>query len=68
MDSCEVTVVIKEEERVYRQKFLSYEDVDGVVSLSQENPALRSMVEEAIANFKGEPEEIIIRAVYVWQK
>jgi len=55
----EITVVLKDDERTCRQKFLCYETFvfDG------SNEYLRSIVEEAKKNFNGDPEEIVIRAV-----
>jgi hypothetical protein len=53
----ELTVILKDSDRTYRQKFLVYEDY----SCDDENPVILRCIEEAKKNFDGEPEEIQIK-------
>lgn len=59
--SKELTVILKDTERSYRQKFLVYEDIQ----LVPEDPTIVRCVEEARKNFDGEPEDIQIRVLMV---
>jgi len=59
--SKEVTVVIKDSERTYRQKFLVYEDF----SMTVEDPVLKICIESALKNFQGEPDDVIVRTTMV---
>ncbi len=53
----ELTVILKDDSRTYRQKFLMYDlfAVDG------EDPQIQMCIEEAKKNFDGEPEDISIK-------
>ncbi len=62
----EITVIIKDSDRSYRQKFLSYDDTDGAICLSKDDAKLRMMVEESISNFQGDPDSVVVKASYVW--
>lgn len=53
----ELTVILKDSDRTYRQKFLIYDDY----SCSEHDPVIQKCIEEAKKNFDGEPEEITIR-------
>ena len=53
----EITVILKDTERTYRQKTLSYETY--VVSV--DDPVIIRCIEEAKKNFQGDPEEISIK-------
>lgn len=53
----ELTVVLKSEDRTYRQKFLIYEDY--LVSL--EDPIILQCIEDAKKTFEGEPDSIQIK-------
>lgn len=53
----EITVILKDTERTYRQKFLTYE----TYAVNVDDPTLRNCIEEAKKNFQGEPEEISIK-------
>jgi hypothetical protein len=54
----ELTVVLKDADRTYRQKFLIYEDY----SMSLTDPLIHMCINEAKKNFEGEPESIQIKA------
>lgn len=54
----EVTVTIKGEDCTYKEKFLVYE----TVTFSLDCPILSACVEKAKQGFRGEPEDIIIKA------
>jgi len=53
----ELTVILKDSDRTYRQKFLIYEDY----AVSCEDPVIRMCIDEAKKNFEGEPESIQIK-------
>ena len=53
----ELTVILKDSERTYRQKFLCYD----VYSVSETDPIIISFIEQAKKGFNGEPEEIQIK-------
>ena len=59
----EVSIKVSDSERTYVHKFLNY---DTNLSVSHEDAALKAMVDEAKNNFKGQPEEIIIKIKYIW--
>ena len=59
--SIELTVILKDSERTYRQKFLIY---DGVV-MSPADDQIAQCISDARKNFEGEPEDIIVRTVMV---
>ena len=53
----EITVILKDSERSYRQKFLIYDPY----CVSIDDPIIRNCIEEAKKNFDGEPEDINIK-------
>ena len=53
----ELTVILKDASRTYRQKFLIYEDY--VVSC--DNSVILTCIEEAKKNFEGKPESIQVK-------
>jgi hypothetical protein len=53
----ELTVILKDSDRTYRQKFLIYE----AYSMSDDDPVIRMCIEEAKKNFEGDPEKIQIK-------
>jgi len=53
----ELTVVLKDSDRTYRQKFLSYENY----SISDQDPLILSCIEQAKKNFEGEPESVEVK-------
>jgi hypothetical protein len=58
----EVSVKVSNSEQSYTQKFLVYESF----SLSHDDPDLKKMVDEAIANFKGNVEDVNVKIKMVW--
>lgn len=58
----EITVVLKSDDKTYREKFLCYEPVMLVAG----DLALESCIKTARAGFVGDPEEIIIKATMVY--
>jgi hypothetical protein len=59
--SKEITVILKDDERTYRQKFLMYEDF----TMNHEDPVIKICIESARKNFEGEPDDIQIRVLMV---
>jgi len=57
----ELTIVLKDEERTLKQKFLIYE----AISLCDTDPVIQNSIKETMKNFVGEPEHITVRALMV---
>jgi hypothetical protein len=55
----ELTVILKDSERTYKQKFLVYDDI--LISDGQQDPGIEKILKEAKSNFIGQPEEITIK-------
>lgn len=53
----ELTVILKDADRTYRQKFLIYEDYN----VTDIDPIILKCIEDAKKNFDGEPEQIQIK-------
>lgn len=53
----ELTVILKDSERTYRQKFLMY----NPYSITYDDPQIIDCIQKAKVNFQGEPEDITIR-------
>jgi len=53
----ELTVILKDSDRTYRQKFLIYEEY----SPNTEDPVILNCINEAKKNFEGDPESIQIK-------
>ena len=53
----ELTVILKDPERTYRQVFLCYNEY----SVSETDPFILQCIEEAKKNFNGDPEQINIK-------
>lgn len=53
----ELTVILKDSDRTYRQKFLIYE----AYSASEDDQVIRTCIEEAKKSFEGEPETVQIK-------
>ena len=53
----ELTVILKDADRTYRQKFLVYEEY----SMNEQDPIIRNCIEEAKKSFEGEPETIQVK-------
>lgn len=54
---CELTVILKDSERTYRQLFLIYDDI----KVDPNDLIIKNCIEEAMKNFQGEPESINIK-------
>lgn len=59
--SVELTVVLKDAERTYRQKFLEYDQVSMIAC----DKTIERCIQEARTNFEGEPEDIQVKALLV---
>ena len=55
----ELTVILKDSERTYRQKFLIYESY--IIGVDPMHPKIIQCIEEAKKNFQGDPESITIK-------
>ena len=53
----EMTVILKDSDRIYKQKFLIYEKYE----LSDESPIIQECISEAKKNFDGRPEHVQIK-------
>jgi hypothetical protein len=53
----EITVILKDSDRTYRQKFLIYEKF----TLDQDDPVIHMCIFEAKKNFEGDPESVQIK-------
>ena len=53
----ELTVILKDSDRTYRQKFLIYE----TYAVCDNDPVIRMCIDEARKNFEGDPEDIQIK-------
>lgn len=61
MDQCvEIVVIMKDEERTMRQKFLCYDEL-------QNFSLIKEYIEEAKTNFPGDPESVIVKTTTVIQ-
>lgn len=58
----EMVVVLKDEERTMRQRFLSYDPI----SLSYKDKIIQKAVKEALASFQGQPDDITIKFSMEW--
>jgi len=53
----ELTVILKDSDRTYRQKFLIYE----AFTMSDNDPVILLCIDEAKKSFEGEPESVQIK-------
>ena len=53
----ELTVILKDSDRTYRQQFLVYEQY----SVSEDDPVILACIEQAKKNFQGDPETVQIK-------
>ena len=53
----ELTVILKDEARTYRQKFLMYDEY----MLNENDPAIIHCIHEAKKSFEGDPDKVQIR-------
>jgi hypothetical protein len=61
MTVTELTVILKCEEKTYKEKFLVYESY----SMSEDDPVILEYINTAKASLKSEPEEILVRVSMV---
>lgn len=59
----ELLVILKDEERTYRQKFLVYEPV----SMTPESPDILDYIVQAKEGFGGDPDSVSIKTTMVIQ-
>jgi hypothetical protein len=59
----EIKILISNEEESYIQKHLVY---DEDVTLCKEDPKLQKLVNDAIKNFKGNVDDVILRIKMIW--
>ena len=64
----EISVRLKDDSRTYKENFVHYNNSEGIISWTQEDPTLQGMVHEACTNFKGEPSDITVKAEMFWVK
>jgi hypothetical protein len=53
----ELTVILKDSDRTYRQQFLVYEQY----SVTGDDPVILACIEKAKENFQGEPESVQVK-------
>ena len=53
----EITVILKDPERTYRQKFLIYSEY----TVSEHDPIILDCIQNALKNFEGDPETIQVK-------
>ena len=53
----ELIVILKDENRTYRERFLIYEDF----MISQDEPLIKDAISKALLNFKGQPHEVRVK-------
>ena len=53
----ELTVILKDSDRTYRQKFLIYEDYTA----TEDDPIILACIEESKKSFDGDPETIQVK-------
>lgn len=59
--SIELTVTVKDSDRTLKKEFLVYEPITFVDT----DPMISRIVKESLEEFKGEPDDIKIRAVMI---
>ncbi len=55
--SSELTVVIKDDEKTLRTKYIVYEPY----SVDEQDPVIKKYVEQCIRNFDGTPTDVIVK-------
>ena len=58
----EITVTIKGEDSTFKKKFLEYD----VVVVAESDKRLQSIIKNALAEYKGKPDEIIVKIQAIW--
>lgn len=56
---CEVTVILKREDKTYKEKFLCYESI--TIGEGIQDAHIQGYIDEAKKNMQGEPEEVTIK-------
>lgn len=56
---CEITVILKREDKTYKEKFLCYDPIQ--IAKDYDDPQLLAYIEEAKKNLQGEPDEVTIK-------
>lgn len=59
----EISVKVSGDDQTLTQKYLLHEEG---ISLSHDDATLTKMVQDTIANFKGQPEDVIVKIKYTW--
>jgi len=53
----EVTITLKNEDSTFKKKFLCYDSIN----LSGECPYIKSMIDQALSEYKAVPEDILLK-------
>lgn len=61
--SVELSITIKDSERTLKKEFLVYEPV----TLVEDDPIISQCIKEVVEEFKGEPDDIRVRALMVFK-
>ncbi len=56
-EACEITIIIKDDEKSLRKKFL----VHDPVTVSYLDPIIANCINETLKNFDGEPEDVKVK-------
>lgn len=56
----EVTITVKDDSQTLREKFTVHEPIQ----LSIDDPILKRLIEDTVGKFKGQPEEVIVKAQF----
>jgi len=59
----EIIIIIKDSEKSFRQKTLCYD----TLYLDPDTPYLKGLIAQALAQFQGEPEDIVIKTTCVFK-
>ncbi len=58
-EACEITIIIKDNEKSLRKKFLVYESESVLISAN--DPVIKDCINETLKNFDGEPEDVKVK-------
>jgi len=53
----EVMIVLKDESKTLREKFLIYDDL----TCDSEHPVIKTCINQALANFKDKPDDVTVK-------
>jgi hypothetical protein len=59
----EIAITVKDSEQSLTQKHLVH---DTIISVAHEDLTLKRLVESAIKDFHGHPEDVLVKIKYVW--